>query len=451
MATITVDTKARRHAEERASRGLWRDAFRRLLRNGPAVVGLVLISIFVFTAIFAPVIAPYGPLQGSLADRLQPPSPQHIMGTDLQGRDEYSRILYGAQVSLVVAVGSVIMALIFGGLIGAFAGAAGGKVDNVLMRIVDVLLSIPGILLAIGIVAWLGRGLPQIMLAVALTNTPIFARILRGSLLANRDLDYVNAARSLGAGRLRTLGRHMLPNSLTALIVAATLALATAIIDVAGLGFLGLGPPDPRTPEWGTMLTDSTKFLRSAPVPDPVPGHRDRDQRDRVQPARRRPARIARPAAEALTPMTLLSVEDLVVRFRTRESVVHAVNGVTFELEEGERLGLVGESGLRQERHQPRDHPAAAASRPAGSRAAASCSRGRTSARLDRGRDPRHPGQGHRDDLPGPDDEPEPGAHDRGADGRDDPGAIARCPRPTPGPAPSSSWRWSASPSPRRG
>jgi peptide/nickel transport system permease protein len=272
MATITVDTKARRQTEERASRGLWRDAFQRLLRNGPAVVGLVLISIFVFTAIFAPLIAPYGPLQGSLADRLQPPSPQHIMGTDLQGRDEYSRILYGAQVSLVVAVGSVIMALIFGGLIGALSGAAGGKVDNVLMRIVDVLLSIPGILLAIGIVAWLGRGLPQIMLAVALTNTPIFARILRGSLLANRDLDYVNAARSLGAGRLRTLGRHMLPNSLTALIVAATLALATAIIDVAGLGFLGLGPPDPRTPEWGTMLTDSTKFLRSAPYLILFPG-----------------------------------------------------------------------------------------------------------------------------------------------------------------------------------
>jgi peptide/nickel transport system permease protein len=254
-----------RTVEHRASRGLWRDAFRRLLRNGPAVVGLILISIFVLAAVFAPAIAPYGPLQGHLSDRLQEQSAQHLMGTDLQGRDEYSRILYGAQVSLVVAVGSVILALIFGGTIGAAAGALGGKVDNVLMRIVDVLLSIPGILLAIAIVAWLGRGLPQIVLAVAVTNTPIFARILRGSLLANRELDYVNAANSLGASRWRILSRHMLPNSLTALIVAATLALATAIIDVAGLGFLGLGPPDPRTPEWGTMLTDSTKFLREAP------------------------------------------------------------------------------------------------------------------------------------------------------------------------------------------
>jgi peptide/nickel transport system permease protein len=235
-----------------------------LMRNGPALVGLFFISVFVLAAILAPIIAPYGPLEGSLANRLQPPSPEHWMGTDLQGRDEYSRILYGAQVSLLVGVGSVTLALIMGGLIGAAAGAAGGKVDNVLMRIVDVFLAIPGILLAIGIVAWLDRGLPQIMLAVAVTNAPIFARILRGSLLANREVDYVSAARSLGAGRMRVLWRHMLPNSLTALIVAATLALATAIIDVAGLGFLGLGPPDPRTPEWGTMLTDATKFLREA-------------------------------------------------------------------------------------------------------------------------------------------------------------------------------------------
>jgi peptide/nickel transport system permease protein len=173
--------------------------------------------------------------------------------------------MYGARVSLVAGVASVVMGVFIGGLIGALAGGLGGKVDSVLMRVVDVMLAIPGILLAIGIVAWLDRGLPQIMFAVAMVNVPIFARILRGSLLSLRESDYVVASRSLGASGFRVLVRHMLPNSLTPLIVAATLALATAIIDVAGLGFLGLGPPDPRTPEWGTMLTDSTKFLRQAP------------------------------------------------------------------------------------------------------------------------------------------------------------------------------------------
>jgi peptide/nickel transport system permease protein len=154
---------------------------------------------------------------------------------------------------------------VLGGLIGAVAGSLGGRVDSVLMRVVDVLLSIPGILLAIGIVAWLGRGLPQIMVAVGVTNAPIFARLLRGSMLALREADFVTAARSIGASPGRLLMRHMLPNALTPMIVAATLALATAIIDVAGLGFLGLGAPDPRTAEWGTMLTDSSNALRRFP------------------------------------------------------------------------------------------------------------------------------------------------------------------------------------------
>jgi len=251
---------------ERASRGIWRDAMRRLVRNGPALVGLFFIVVFVLSAILAPVLTPYDPVTGSLANRLQGPgSVGHLLGTDLQGRDELARILYGARVSLLVGVGSVVMGLTIGGTIGAIAGAATGRVDTILMRIVDVLLAIPGILLAIGVVTWLGRGLPQITLAVAATNAPIFARILRGSLLANREQDYVIAARAIGAGRVRILVRHLLPNSLTSVIVAATLALATAIIDVAGLGFLGLGPADPRTAEWGTMLTDSTQYLREGP------------------------------------------------------------------------------------------------------------------------------------------------------------------------------------------
>jgi peptide/nickel transport system permease protein len=248
----------------RASSGLWRDASRRLRRNPLALFGIALITLFVFAAVLAPVIAPYDPI----ADRgpgYLAPSREHLMGTDKLGRDQFSRILYGARVSLQVGVVSVAMGLAIGGTIGAIAGAVGGRLDNILMRSVDVLLAIPGILLAIGIVSWLGRGLPQIMLAVAITNVPIFARLLRGSLLSLRESDYVIAARSMGASGWRLLIRHLLPNSLTPLIVAATLTLATAIIDVAGLGFLGLGPPDPRTAEWGTMLTDSTQALRRAP------------------------------------------------------------------------------------------------------------------------------------------------------------------------------------------
>jgi peptide/nickel transport system permease protein len=263
MAAPTISVTA--PGATRASHGLWRDALRRLIRNKPAVLGMVCIVIFVMAAILAPVIAPYGPLAGTLADRYQPPNAAHLLGTDTQGRDELTRILYGAQVSLQVGVIAVIMALIMGGVIGAIAGGVGGRIDAVLMRIVDVLLAIPGILLAIGIIAWLDRGILQLMLAIAITYVPIFARLLRGSLLALRESDYVTAARSIGASRMRILLRHMLPNALTPVIVSATLVLATAIIDIAGLGFLGLGPPDPRTAEWGTMLTDARKFLTIAP------------------------------------------------------------------------------------------------------------------------------------------------------------------------------------------
>jgi peptide/nickel transport system permease protein len=249
----------------RVSRGLWHDALRRLMRNGPAIVGLVCIAIFVVGAILAPYISPYDPTMGVLAESRQGPSLNHIMGTDLLGRDEFSRVLYGARISLSVGVVAVLFGLIGGGLIGAIAGGAGGKVDGFLMRVVDVLLAVPGILLAIGIVAWLGHGQLQIMLAVGVSYSPGFARMLRGSLLSLRESDYVIAARSMGASPVRILLRHMLPNALTPLIVQATLAAATAIIDVAGLGFLGLGPGDPRIAEWGEMLTDSSRFLQNAP------------------------------------------------------------------------------------------------------------------------------------------------------------------------------------------
>jgi peptide/nickel transport system permease protein len=259
-------------AAPRASRGLWRDALQRLLRNGPAILGLIFIAIFVIGAILAPYISPYDPTVGVLSHNLQGPSLAHLMGTDLLGRDEFSRVLYGARISLTVGVVAVIFGLIGGTLMGAIAGGAGGFVDGILMRVVDVLLAVPGILLAIGIIAWLGHGEIQIMLAVGVSYSPIFARLLRGSLLALRESDYVTAARSMGASPTRILLRHMLPNALTPLIVQATLAAATAIIDVAGLGFLGLGPGDPRIAEWGEMLTDSSRFLQSAPYLILFPG-----------------------------------------------------------------------------------------------------------------------------------------------------------------------------------
>ena len=269
MATSTalvVPTTAR------ASRGLWHDALRRLLRNGPAMLGLVFIAIFVVGAILAPYIAPYSPTACTLADGMNGPSAAHLMGTDLQGCDEFSRVLYGAQISLTVGVIAVMFGLIGGTVVGAIAGGAGGVVDGILMRVIDVLLAVPGILLAIGIVAWLGHGEIQIMLAVGISYSPMFARLLRGSLLALRESDYVIAARSMGASPVRILVRHMMPNALTPLIVQATLAAATAIIDVAGLGFLGLGPGDPRIAEWGEMLTDSARFLQSAPYLILFPG-----------------------------------------------------------------------------------------------------------------------------------------------------------------------------------
>ena len=250
-------------AVPRTSRGLWGDAARRLLRNGPALVGIGLIAFFVVIAVLAPVIAPYSPTDCVLSGGLHPPSGAHLMGTDKQGCDELSRVIYGARISLTTGVVAVVFGLIGGVLVGAIAGGAGGAVDSVLMRVVDVLLAVPGLLLAIGIVAWLGHGQLQIMLAVGISYSPIFARLLRGSLLALRESDFVTAARSMGASPARILVRHMLPNAITPLIVQATLAGATAIIDVAGLGFLGLGPGDPRVAEWGEMLTDARSFLQN--------------------------------------------------------------------------------------------------------------------------------------------------------------------------------------------
>lgn len=242
---------------------LWRDAGRRLLRTPSAMVGLVLIGLFVFVAVFAPIISPYDPTAGSIIHRFEPPSIQHLLGTDLQGRDILSRILWGARSSLWVSILSVTLGLLIGLFAGAVSGFLGGWVDFWMMRVVDIMLSLPGLLLTITIVVFLGPGLNTIAFAIAIGNVPIFARILRSSILGLKESDFVTAARSIGTKESRILGNHIMPNALTPVIVAATLALATAIVDAAGLGFLGFGPQDPATPDWGTMLTDTYRYLTS--------------------------------------------------------------------------------------------------------------------------------------------------------------------------------------------
>ena len=259
-----------------APTGLWRDAWRRLRHDPGALFGMGMVAVFVLIAVFAPLIAQYDPRAQDLAalggSCCPGPSADHWFGLDALGRDEFSRIVYGARYSLIIGVVSVIVGLGFGLILGAIAGYFGGLVDSVIMRLMDIMLAIPGLLLAIGIVAMLGPGLFQIMIAVGVTQIPIFARLLRGSILGQRENDFVLAARAVGVPRRSILASHILPNAISPVIVQATLALATAIIDVAALGFLGLGPQDPSTPEWGTMLTDTTRYLQTAPHLAIIPG-----------------------------------------------------------------------------------------------------------------------------------------------------------------------------------
>ena len=256
--------------------GLWRDALRRLKRNPGALLGLSVVALFIFVAIFAPLLAPHQPNDQNLSlvgsGCCPGPSWGHLMGVDELGRDELSRVVYGTRYSLVIGVVSVAVGLSFGMLLGSIAGSIGGTVDGLIMRSMDVMLAIPGLLLAIGIAAMLGPSLWHVMIAVGVANIPIFARLLRGTVLGQRESDYVLAARSVGVRKRVILSSHILPNSMSPVIVAGTLALATAIIDVAGLGFLGLGSQDPATPEWGTMLTNADLYLGTAPFLALFPG-----------------------------------------------------------------------------------------------------------------------------------------------------------------------------------
>ncbi len=249
---------------------LRRDAWRRLRRDPVALVGFGLIAFFILVAIFAPLIAPFGPSENPGAGVVTPttipgPSAAHWFGLDELGRDEYSRVIYGARQSLLVGVVATALGMIGGLTLGVIAGAFPGKVDTIIMRIVDIMLSIPGLLMAIAIAAMLGPSLLSVMIAIAIINIPIFARLLRGQMLSQRGSDYVLASTALGVRRRAIVLGHVLPNSMSPVIVQATLTLATAIVEAAALSFLGLGSADPGVPEWGRMLAQTQRYLAGAP------------------------------------------------------------------------------------------------------------------------------------------------------------------------------------------
>jgi ABC-type dipeptide/oligopeptide/nickel transport system permease subunit len=255
---------------------MWRIAGRRFLQRKVGIIGLSLVTFMILVAVFAPLIAPYDYRENFIGqpgeERWLPPcvnffgcdGPQHLMGLDGNVRDFFSRVIYAARVSLPLGFTTVLIAVVIGTVIGAIAGYFGGWTDNILMRIMDVVLGFPSLILAIAIVFVLGPGIRNTLLAIAIVTIPQYARVMRASVLSIREVDYVSASRALGASSWRVLATRVVPNALTPLVVLGTLGVATVILEAAALGFLGLGAQPP-TPEWGAMLAAERARIFTAP------------------------------------------------------------------------------------------------------------------------------------------------------------------------------------------
>jgi len=275
---VTAEALLGRAGELPIGRGVVADAAGALLRNRPALVGMTILGVLLATAILADVIAPYPPQKILFNEGAEPrdapcihllgcpvDQAEHVMGIDSNGRDEFSRVIHGARVSLFIGFFAVGFAIVLGAGLGAVAGYAGGWADNGIMRFMDVLLAFPSLLLAIALVTLLGPGLNNALIAIGIVQIPIYARIIRSSVLSVKEMDFVTAERALGASPVRILVRRILPNSLTPLIVQGTLGIATAVLDAAALSFIGLGAQPP-TAEWGAMIgIERNIAFRTAP------------------------------------------------------------------------------------------------------------------------------------------------------------------------------------------
>ena len=265
------DLAVRLAPRTRRQAGLWGDALRRLRHDQAAVVGMAIIVILAVVAALAPALVPTSPTDQSFIDKFTPPGREHLMGTDEFGRDTLSRVIYGSRVALWVGLAPVAIALVVGVTAGLAAGYYGGPLDQIVMRMIDILLAFPWLLLAIGIMAILGPGINNVIIAVAIIYVPSFARIVRSSVLSIKEKEYVEAARASGQSDLRIITRHVLANAWAPIIVLATLSIGQAIIYAAGLSFIGLGTQPPNA-DWGVMLKSGHEFLRDSPWMGIFPG-----------------------------------------------------------------------------------------------------------------------------------------------------------------------------------
>lgn len=242
-------------------RGLtWRDVWRQIVRNPLSLTGLIIIVVLVLLAILAPYIAPYDPFATDPIHKLAPPSPKHLMGSDGLGRDILTRVLYGTRISLWIATLILLLAGVLGTTVGILAGYLGGFWDNLLMRITDIFMAFPRLILAMAIAAALGPNLTNVVIAISFSAWTVFARLARSRAIAIREEDYVEAARAVGATNLRIILRHILPMAISPVIVQGTISMGGIILTAAGLGFLGFGAQPP-TPEWGVMVSDGRNFM----------------------------------------------------------------------------------------------------------------------------------------------------------------------------------------------
>jgi ABC-type dipeptide/oligopeptide/nickel transport system permease subunit len=276
VATLEALAEEGRFLEKPAT--VWRTAWRRLVRRKTGVTGMVIIGFLLLVAVLAPVLAPYDPNQSLIGieeiKRRDPPCihllgcdpaiPQHILGIDGNARDQLSRVIFGSRISLFIGLTTVSFAIVIGATLGAVAGYWSGWIDNIIMRVMDVVLGFPALLLAIAIVAVIGPGLRNALIAIAIVTLPQYARVMRASVLQIKELDYVAASQALGASGRRILLTRIVPNALTPLVVLGTLGIASAILEAAGLSFLGLGAQPPLA-EWGTMLGTERNQVFSAP------------------------------------------------------------------------------------------------------------------------------------------------------------------------------------------